>query len=224
MKRIIVLDWLEGQPYLRDQECEETAEQIGQIMGVLHQHARGWDLPAGFTRPRRDSAYFERVLAAVEPAVLDGRIAEGDYQQLEHSVGLLLEDLASQPRDRQHEGLIHADMHKGNLLIHHGQIRLIDFSFCAFGPYLFDLAIACSDMQPIYHRAFLRAYQQRSRLPPGYRRLVEGLFVGSMVGTFSYWVSNPRAQEWLARKVPQVVRDYAVKYNNGEPFWFLDTH
>ena len=47
--------------------------------------------------------------------------------------------------------------------------------------------------------------------------MIEGFFVGSIVGTFSYWVANPNVQEILVGKVPQVTRDDAVKFNRNEP-------
>ena len=73
-------------------------------------------------------------------------------------------------------------------------------------------------MKEELHRAFLRGYKSLRALPDGHQRLIEGFFVGSVVGTFSYWVANPRAQEVLARKAPQIARDYAAKFSRGEHF------
>jgi hypothetical protein len=50
--------------------------------------------------------------------------------------------------------------------------------------------------------------------------LIEGFFLASIVGTFSFWAANPRAQELLGKKVPQITEDFAVKFNRGERFWF----
>jgi Ser/Thr protein kinase RdoA (MazF antagonist) len=136
----------------------------------------------------------------------------------------LTETLRSLDENRQTHGIMrgimHADTHKGNMLHHDGEIRLIDFSFCAVGNYMFDLGICFSDMKESLHRAFLEGYQSLRALPDDHQRLIEGFFVGSMVGTFSHWVANPRAQEMLAVKVPQIARDYAAKFNRGEYFWF----
>ena len=115
---------------------------------------------------------------------------------------------------------MHADPHKGNMLYDQDQIRLIDFSFCSWGNYMFDLGVCLSDMKEQLHRAFLAGYESLRALPAGYQRLVEGFFVGSMVGTFSYWAGNPGMQEVLRRNVPQIARMYTEKYNRGEHFWF----
>ena len=215
-----LLTWLVGQAYHRDLQSEFTAWQIGAILAKLHLHASQWKIPLGFTRPKRDIAYFESVLNGLQPALADGRIKPADLREFETSIGLLSEMMGLLAENRQVYGMMHADAHKGNMLYHNGEIRLIDFSFCALGNYMFDLGVCFSDMEPILHQVFLNSYQQVRCLPDGYQRLVEGFFIGSMVGTFSFWVPNPHAQKLLITKVPQIARDYAVKFNRGEHFWF----
>jgi len=215
-----LLHWLAGEPYHRDLESENTACQIGTILGKLHVHASQWKVPDGFKRPRRDLAYFEKMLNELKPALADGRISPPDYAEFETSIGLLGDMMCSLNDNRQACGLIHADAHKGNLLYHAGEIRLIDFSFCAWGDYMFDVGIGLSDMNKNLHPAFMKSYHSLRGLPDGYQKLIEGFFIGGMVGTFSFWVSNVHAQAMLKTKVPQTVRDYAAKFNRGEYFWF----
>ena len=215
-----LMHWVDGQPYHRDLQTERTAHQIGEIFAKLHIHASGWEIPRGFKRPKRDIAYFEGVLSGIHPALSDGRVNPSDFAQYETSIALLTEMLRSVDENRGTHGIMHADGHKGNMLYHDGQIRLIDFSFCAFGDFMFDLGVCFSDMKESLHPAFLDGYQSLRALPEDHQRLIEGFFVGSMVGTFSFWVANPRAQELLATKFPQIARDYAGKFNRGENFWF----
>jgi Ser/Thr protein kinase RdoA (MazF antagonist) len=215
-----LMHWVDGQPYHRDSESEQTAHQIGEILAKLHIHASQWRIPEGFKRPKRDIGYFEGALRGIQPALKDGRVSPSDYSEFEASIALLTETLHSLDENRETRGIMHADTHKGNMLYHDGKIRLIDFSFCAFGNFMFDLGICFSDMKESLHRAFLEGYQSLRTLPDDHQRLIEGFFVGSMVGTFSYWVDNPHAQEILATKAPQIAKDYAAKFNRGEYFWF----
>ena len=215
-----LMRWVEGQPYHRDLESEQTARSIGQTIATLHNHASQWMVPQGFTRPKRDIAYFESALATVKLARDDGRISQADWAQLEHATGLVVEMLGAMEEDPQTHGIMHADTHKGNMLLDGDQIRLIDFSFCAFGNYMFDVGICLGDMKPRLYDVFLDSYARHRPFPDDYEQIVEGLWVGSMVGTFSYWVANPNAQELLARKVPEIVRDFVSKYNRGERFRF----
>jgi Ser/Thr protein kinase RdoA (MazF antagonist) len=215
-----LMHWVDGQPYHRDLDSEETAHQIGEILAKLHIHVSQWQIPEGFKRPKRDIGYFEEVLRGFQPALNDGRVSSSDYSEFKTSIALLTETLRSLEESRQTHGLIHADTHKGNMLYHDGKIRLIDFSFCAFGNFMFDLGVCFSDMKESLHQGFLEGYQSLRALPDDYQRLIEGFFVGSMVGTFSYWVANPKTQEVLVMKVPQIARDYASKFNRGDHFWF----
>lgn len=215
-----LMRWLDGHPYHRELESEQTASQIGKILGRLHIHASQWEIPESFNRPKRDSGYFERALRGIQPALKDGRISPSDYYEFDASIALLTETLRSLDENRQTHGIMHADTHKGNMLYYEGKIRLIDFSFCAFGNFMFDVGICFSDMKERLHQAFLEGYQSLRPLPDDHQRLIEGFFVGSMVGTFSHWVTNPHAQEILATKTAQIAREYAAKFNRGEPFWF----
>jgi Ser/Thr protein kinase RdoA (MazF antagonist) len=216
-----LLHWVDGEPYLRDLESEGTSQQIGEILAKLHNHASHWAYPDGFTRPKRDIVYFERMLKGIQPALQDGRISPLDYAEFETSIGLLVEMLGPLDENRQTYGIMHADTHKGNMLLHEGVIRLIDFSFCSFGNFMFDLGVCLSDMKPELHRSFMEGYRNWRVLPEHYHRLVEGLFVGSIVGTFSFWVDNPRTQEVLVTKVPQIATNFAARFNRGEFFWSI---
>ncbi len=215
-----LLRWIDGRPYHRDLETEETAYQIGEIMATLHNHASQWQAPKSFQRPKRDKAYFEGVLKEIQPAVEDGRITPDEYALLERAIQLLIVMMDRLEVNQGTHGIIHGDGQKGNMLIHHGRIRLIDFSFCATGHFMFDLGICLSDMNESLHPSFLKGYQSLRPLPEGYQKLIEGFFLGSIVGTFSFWVNNPNAQEILARKLPPIVQTYAARFNRGESFWF----
>jgi Ser/Thr protein kinase RdoA (MazF antagonist) len=214
-----LLKWVEGEPYHRDLESDERATEIGHTIAILHEHAAGWRIPPGFRRPSRDAAYFERALARLRPALADGRISRPVYTTLDRSIQRLKEKMASLDAGRQRHGLMHADAHKGNMLVDGGAIRLIDFSFCAFGNFMFDLGVCLSDMKDAFHVRCLAGYQSVRPLPEDYKALIEGFFVGSMVGTLSYWVENPRAQQLLVTRAPQMAREYAARYNRGESFW-----
>jgi Ser/Thr protein kinase RdoA (MazF antagonist) len=214
-----MLEWLEGEAYERDFESAETATQIGIIVGKLHQFASQWYLPAGFVRPRRDITYFQKAFQTLAPAVEDKRISYKDYKCLETSLGLLTGMMQTLRRSHQTEGILHGDLHKGNFLYRAGEIRLIDFSMCCTGNFMFDLGICFSDMNPALHPFFLEGYRQYMHLPFNYAFMIEAFFIGSMLGTFSFWIDNPAAQEDLVRKAPLIAQDYAAKFNRDERFW-----
>lgn len=215
-----LLAWQEGSLLTREMESEDTAAQIGSLVGKIHAQASQWDLPAGFSRPQRDSAYFQNALLSLRPAIHDGRIAYPDYKSLETSLELLEEETRRLPRARQAWGLLHGDLHRGNFLLHDGQIRLIDFSMCAFGHFAYDLATCLSNVRTAFHPIFLEQYRQFTPFPPEYERLLEGYFLASYIATFSLWISDIKSQETLIQRVSYIAREYAARFNRGERFWF----
>jgi len=219
-----LLSWIEGEPYQQDLESQATAYRIGLLLATMHNQASNWKYPVGFVRPKRDEVYFENMLNNIHPAVTDGRISQPDYVELSKSVALLTDLMGGLDESPDNYGIMHADTHKGNLLYHQGKIRIIDFSFCALGNYMFDLGICFGDMKTELHQFCLQGYEKYRPLPENHVRLIEGFFLGSIIGTFSFWVANPNAQAILARKVPQITQNYAIKFNQHEHFWFLPSN
>ena len=215
-----LLEWLEGEPYQRELESEATAAQLGVMIGKMHRFSAQWQAPAGFSRPRRDRAYFRKALKALRPTIEDGRASYQDFKRLETSVDLLTRMMRRLPKTDQAEGVLHGDLHKGNFLYHQGQMRLIDFSMSAIGSYLFDLGVCFSDMNPALHPVFLESYREWMPLPSNYERLIEAFFLGGMVMTFSFWVRLPEMQEELEHKIPLIAQEYAARFNRDERFWF----
>lgn len=215
-----LLHWIEGELYHRDLETKKTAFQIGALLARLHDHASGWQVPDDFIRPKRDIAYFRQVLVRLQPAVGSGLVSPQDYKELSRSTSLLIEIMRELDQSPDTYGIMHADAHKGNMIINAGNIHLIDFSFCAFGNFMFDLGICLSDMKPELHASCLKGYRSLRDLPENYQQLIEGFFLGSVIGTFSFWVANPNNHEILFAKVPQIVNQFAKKFNQDERFWF----
>ena len=214
-----LLEWLEGEPYQRGLESEESAAQLGALVGKLHQFSREWQVPSGFVRPKRDGVYFKKALEALRVTTEDGRASYRDFKNLKTAIETLT-PLLRRKKGQGPDSLLHGDLHKGNFLYYQGQMRLIDFSMLATGNALFDLGICLSDMNPALHPIFLEAYQKRMPLPDDYERLIEGFFLAGMVMTFSFWVQLPQMQEALVHQIPLIARDYAAKFNRDERFWF----
>jgi Ser/Thr protein kinase RdoA (MazF antagonist) len=217
---VTLLKWLDGELLTREMESDETAAQIGSLVGKLHKQSALWQLPDGFTRPSRDAAYFENAVMSLWPAVEDGRIDAWSYRTLQASIAWLTGEICRVNPTRQTYGLIHGDLHRGNFLIHNEQISLIDFSMSAFGYYAYDLGTCLSNIRSTFHRTFLENYAQYFSLPDGYERLIEAYFIGSWVAAFSLWISDADSQETLVQRVPLIANKYAERFNRDERFWF----
>ncbi|MEM6385153.1 MAG: phosphotransferase [Pseudomonadota bacterium] len=142
---------------------------LGQIAAACHTHTQNWVLPNDFSRMSWDiddifgvkavwghwrdapgvTKAIEAVLARVEPTI---RARLSAYGKAPHRYNL-----------------IHGDMRLANLLVHQGDIRLIDFDDCGFGWLLYDFAAAISFMEddprvPEWKAAWLDGYRGKRAL------------------------------------------------------------
>ncbi|HEY9734827.1 MAG TPA: phosphotransferase [Trichocoleus sp.] len=118
-------------------------------------------------------------------------------------------------------GLIHADLHQGNYVLHGEEVRPIDFSRCGFGFYLYDIGQALGDLEPPLRSHFFKGYTRIRSLPQEYVDIVEAFFVGATVENFAFLSANLQEHEWLARAVPYVVKNHLHQYLRGKTFLFL---
>lgn len=119
--------------------------QLGEVTARLHQHARSWAPPRGFTRLRWDHA------TSIGPRGHWGRWQDGvgvgpaEAELLGRLDLVLQERLADFGTGPDRFGLVHADLRLANLLVGGaGEVNVIDFDDCGFGWYLYDLGSSLS--------------------------------------------------------------------------------
>jgi Ser/Thr protein kinase RdoA (MazF antagonist) len=144
--------------------AERYFEQLGAIEAAMHNQSSAWRPPPGFARHAVDrdglmgDAPFwgpfwdHRVFAPAERALV---IATRDR---------IRGAMDRYGRDPATFGMIHADLHPGNLLVDGDRLTVIDFDDCAFGWHLYDIAVALVHQQRSPHfearrDAFVRGYR-----------------------------------------------------------------
>jgi Ser/Thr protein kinase RdoA (MazF antagonist) len=111
--------------------------------------------------------------------------------------------LRSMPKDRANFGIIHADMHTGNVLFDGDDVYLIDFDDTGWAFWLYDFAAALAygvakpDF-PGIRDAFFSGYEEVRPLSPGTHELL-GPFIQIRLLGIAHWVmdrlDNPRLRE-----------------------------
>jgi Ser/Thr protein kinase RdoA (MazF antagonist) len=153
-------------------------ERLGEVSARMHDHAKRWTLPPGFTRHTWD---YETSLGnrpiwgrwqdgmGMTPAheAILGRMSEAIRRRLERY---------GKPRERF--GLTHADIRLANLLVEGEHTRVIDFDDCGFSWYLYDLGTALSFIEhrpdvPDLVDSWLRGYHKVVTLSPEERREIQ---------------------------------------------------
>ena len=138
--------------------------QLGRLLAVLHQHTAGWQPDQSFVR----RSWNADGLVGSDP--LWGRFWEASFldqreaQVFRKARDVIHERLLSIGEDPAVYGLIHADLHPRNVIVHDGTLQAIDFDDSGFGWHYYDLAVALREF--IGHERYV---EFRDAMLEGYR-------------------------------------------------------
>jgi Ser/Thr protein kinase RdoA (MazF antagonist) len=149
-------------------ERPQWFEGYGRMIGRMHRLSKGYQ-PADPTWKRAEwddpvNIDMERWLPKSEVVVL----AKYDA---------LVRRLRQLPKDDSSYGLIHQDAHAANFFVDDdGSLTLFDFDDCAYGWYVYDLAMVlfyaitnrtdAENFGPLFWREFMRGYERENQLDP----------------------------------------------------------
>jgi Ser/Thr protein kinase RdoA (MazF antagonist) len=154
-----LLQWVEGE-ISQTERTPQQAHQLGRLLAQLHQQSQHWKPPQNFTRPSYDQERFKAGLMKLYAAVSQELVSVEDYNSLEAAVHKILTKMDTLERDSNTWGLIHADLHNGNYLLHDDDLRPIDFARCGFGYYLYDIASTIQYLPLTVRPSFFEGYQK----------------------------------------------------------------
>jgi Ser/Thr protein kinase RdoA (MazF antagonist) len=175
--RCIAFGWVWGRQ-CQHRPSRRLVGDLGRVLATLHAHARRFHPPAGFTRPTLD---IRRLTWAGtwEASLLARRPIDPATRRLLGEVAARVEAaLAQLGTDPAVHGLVHGDLHLGNVLDHHGQARPLDFDDAAWGHYAMDLAITVDSVPEPLQPVLLEGYQAVQALPEGYQEHADALLAG----------------------------------------------
>jgi Ser/Thr protein kinase RdoA (MazF antagonist) len=153
-----------GDPW-RVREFIDHFRSIGEIAAQIRVHNDDWSQPADFQRRRWDAD------GLVGDTPLWGRFWEvaglTDRQRAVFSQArsVLRERLSTLSTGADRFGLIHADLHLGNLMADGDRLTVIDFDDAGFGWFPHELAVA---LHPVMHELWY--HDARASLLAGYRK------------------------------------------------------
>ncbi len=223
---VTLLTWLEGQHFSpAAPEAAQQVERFGALLARMHAFATGWTPPAGFIRPQYDLDHFRRVFARLLRGVDLGVFSEEISWTLRAASQAMLVELEALPDGPEHWGMVHADLHVGNFLVGcdlgDALIIPIDFSFCGFGHYLFDVSVCLSGgLKSSLVPAFMAGYRSVRALPVADLRAVEAYALTGRLSYYAYQIDNTAERPWLQRRIPEVVQNEVSRFLRGQPILF----
>lgn len=127
-----------------EEGLKEPFVRLGEVSARMHEHAKAWQLPSGFTRHIWD---YETSLGAKPHwgRWQDGMGLTPDRVRLLERLSLAIKRRLDRfGMSRERFGLVHADIRLANLLVEGDRTKVIDFDDSGFSWYLYDLGTALS--------------------------------------------------------------------------------
>lgn len=138
----VAFEWVQGVP-LPEVEGLEAWTRLGEIMATVHEQARSWRTPAGFTRPRWDLDAVVGERPRWGNPIPQGVWPDADAAVILAARGAVRERLERVGTGPERFGLIHSDLGFENVLVQpDGNTVLIDFDDSGPSWYLYEIASA----------------------------------------------------------------------------------
>lgn len=207
----LLFRWVEGR-FRRHGPSAADLRRVGGFMARLHAHTRTFTPPNGFTRPSGDVLTWLGYW--LEPGGVDPEgtfIPAEDRALLDAAARRIHAQVAALGTGPDRFGLIHTDLHHGNVLFHHGEVRAIDFDDSGFEPYVYDPAVTLWAVRrqpnyPALRDALLDGYAAVGSLPIGTDTLLDPLIAGRYLTVCRYILLRAADHPGLRQMAPGYVR------------------
>lgn len=159
--------YAEGIPLSRDSVTSEQSYQVGVAMANLHLAADSFE-----TQFKRYSLDLKYLVDEPIRLISEGEKSSEPSQEVKHGLMVLeklqpieqyIDRINSIGTDGGKFGIIHADMHLGNLHFRGNELTIFDFDHCAYGWRAYDLAISYG-LSKEQRAAMLEGYESRRPL------------------------------------------------------------
>ncbi|WP_338553717.1 phosphotransferase [Paenibacillus sp. KS-LC4] len=214
---VTLMRWVEGEK-ATGEFTDSHAYNIGVVMSRLHAAAKDFNPPSDFVRPAWGVESFKRDMAKLE-RYYEHFLSEEGWKLYQDAAEKVVSQLTAMHPSEHNYGLIHADLHTGNMVFKDDQPYLIDFGRCGYGYYLYDMAGTLLELWPKHRWMLIQGYESIRKLETDYIRDLECFFVMFMIENTCHHASDPRETASLIDE-QKYAQAYIREYLNGNPFLF----
>lgn len=212
---VTMMRWVDGE-HASTAITEDQAYLMGQLMGRLHKTAADFVPSSAFVRPTWDADSFRGKMERLERYHACFLSCEG-WEMYQTAAEKIILSLSKMHTGVHHYGLIHGDLHPGNIVFKDGMPYPIDFGMCGYGFFLYDMAGALVGLHTKPRRMFIKGYKSVSPLETDYIRDLELFFIMFMIENYCHHASDPRETDSLIQEQP-LAQAYIRAYLKGESF------
>lgn len=198
----VAFNWIDGR-FVDKRVTEDQLRGTGKLTASLHSFAENYTPPKGFERRVWDSEF---TLKNAE-----SRLGEFvDPQPFHSACELVRKQLDGFGRKKEY-GLIHADLHFGNVFFMKNGIAAIDFDDLGYAHFAYDYAVTLSSLRrrpqfDMLKDAYAEGYEAVRALPKDWIDRLEVFMAARVVFMVDWFFTrddNPRLREYRAEALPK---------------------
>jgi len=204
---VSMMKWVDGER-LNGASTEDHVYSLGVMIGRLHEASIGFNIPHDFVRPHWGSTSFRKEVTKLE-RYYPRFLSSGSWELYQEAIDKIIRQLDSMPRNAGNYGIIHGDLHSGNVVFNNGQPYPIDFGRCGYGYFLYDVAASLLELDPRQRGLLIQGYESVIKLDEEYIRDLECFFIMIMIENYCHHSSN-------TSEIPNLINEqkYALAYLN----------
>jgi Ser/Thr protein kinase RdoA (MazF antagonist) len=214
---VSLMKWVEGE-HRSGEFTDSHAFSIGALMGRLHEASAKIDTPPHFHRPHWGIGSFKDEISKLER--YNSRfLTNKSWLLYQKAIEKIMTQLGLMQQNTHNYGLIHADLHSGNVVFNNDQPYPIDFGRCGFGYYLYDMAAALLELYPKHRWQLIQGYESVIKLEENYVHNLECFFIMFMIENYCHHCSDSREIAGLIEEQKYALA-YLTEYINDRSFLF----
>ncbi len=214
---VTVMKWMDGEP-VHGAVMDNHAMAVGVMIARLHAASMLFVPGENFTRPSLDADSFKGKFAKLAN-YRDRFVSDADWALYQEAAAKVVSHLSEMKPTSENYGLIHGDLHLGNIVFRDGAPFPIDFGLCGYGYYLYDVASVMLGLNPTQRWLLLDRYEALRGSNPNSSHLLETFFIMIMIENYSHHAPNPAETESLQSEQPSALA-YLRKFVEGAAFLF----
>jgi Ser/Thr protein kinase RdoA (MazF antagonist) len=212
-----LMRWVEG-VHASGGLTEDQIYKEGILLAKLHLASQSFELTPNFIRPIWGELSFRKALTRLSQHY-DRFLTAVEFKLYQSAAERILSWINKISKDGESYGLVHGDLHQGNIIFHDGYPHPIDFGRCGFGYFLYDIAHTILGLYPSQRELVIKGYESNKKLEGDWLPALESFTVMVMIESYCHHAPDPRENERLKEEQPYaqaIIKNYLA----GAPFLF----
>lgn len=214
---VSVMRWVEGE-HAEEEISQDQVYKEGVLLAKLHTASEDFQLSPEFACPVWGADSFQHSMTRLTEHY-DRFLTDEEFELYQLAADKILTCFDNLDKDRNGYGIIHGDLHQGNIVFHNGDPRPIDFGRCGFGYYLYDIAHTILGLYPVQRELVIKGYESLRKLEGDWLSTLESFTVMVMIENYAHHAPDPRETEGVKEEQPYALA-IIKNYLKGTPFLF----